>query len=685
MMAFMKYRNWYGMPAFQGPWLTCLACVMCLVTANAGESPVSGFLRDVQPIFENHCVECHNPTRKKGGLDLSTFHGLARGGLNGLVVHEGDTAASPLHSVLAADADPHMPPKKQLAEAERLAIGDWISTLSPNSLAALQSVDVDQVMGQEVPAGKTAADASGWHPPESWTHSQVIDHWIDARLQREGIHAAPLTDDLRFLRRLTLDLTGRLPDPDRVEEFIFDGSPDKRERLIGELLHRTDYGVHMRELFDGVTMGRRGKNWEDRRQSNQWFAFLEAAFNQNRPWNDVVSDLIEARPDHPDRHGAIWFLYERENNYQAMAEAIAPLAFGTQMKCAQCHDHPLAHEIKQSHYWAMVTAFNRSKNTDLKNGIGLAESAIGGFLEFANLKKETQTARLDFFNGIYIPESSPSPGEKEENNPDLYLVPPVGEKDKPETPSLPKFSRRQLFARAVAYDDNFLLARGMVNRMWAHLLVRGLVHPVDEINSFYPASHPELLDWLARQFMASGFDVHWLIRQIASSRTYQRGRATEPRAIQDPSLFAGSLEKTLSAETLWRILLQASGNVNQLHDDAVPEAIQQLRSRLIEFFPDLFPVEMNVSLQQAMFLSNSPQIQFLLESRPGNLANELLREESTEALVRRAFRRILMRNPDAEELRQSVSFLDSRLENREHAVGYFLWALFNSPEFLMNL
>ena len=121
---------------------------------------------------------------------------------------------------------------------------------------------------------------------------------------------------------------------------------------MDRLLAANAYAVRMRQLWDVILMGRpkRG-NQEDRRKQNGWWTFLETAFRTNRPWNESVRDLLVARPDKPESNGASWFLYERHNEHQAIAEAVAPVVYGTRIDCAQCHDHPLVREIKQGHYW----------------------------------------------------------------------------------------------------------------------------------------------------------------------------------------------------------------------------------------------------------------------------------------------------------------------------------------------
>src|SRR5262249_41118676 len=151
-------------------------------------------------------------------------------------------------------------------------------------------------------------------------------------------------------------------------------------------------------------------------------------------------------------------------DHQAIAEAVAPIVYGTKINCAQCHDHPLAREIKQAHYWGLVAAFNRSKNVE--GGSTVGESAIGGFVNFTNLKKESQPAVVTLLNGRTIEEARPSGEEKDSD--DNYVDPKAKIR-------VPKFSRREAFADA-ATRDNPLLARAFVNRMWSVFLGRGIVN-----------------------------------------------------------------------------------------------------------------------------------------------------------------------------------------------------------------
>jgi hypothetical protein len=513
------------------------------------------------------------------------------------------------------------------------------------------------------------------------------------------------------VRRVWLDLAGRIPTEREASDFVNSRAKDKRARLIETLLASDDYARQMREVFDAVLMGRRDADWEERRLNQKWFAFLEDAFRRNRPWNEVVRDLIVARPEHAEDRGAVWYLYERQNNPQAVAEALAPVVFGVQVKCAQCHDHMVAREIKQAHYWGMVAAFNRSKNVDTPAGPGVAESAIGGFVSFANLKKESQPALLTFFNGRKVDETRPKDGEKEVDLPNLYLVPPTkaAESSDPRMPrrqrdrtvkadqvAVPKFSRRAAFADAVT-RDNPLLARAMVNRTWAMLFGRGLIHPVDLMDSKHRPSHPELLDWLAQDFERNGYDVKQLMRTLCNTKAYQLDSRVSPGKKQKQAAatlssegtgmraedsFARALDKPLSAEQFFRTLLIATGNPPDADGKVAGRAEKEVRRAFIAQFPDLFPAEYNATLSQAMFLSNSPLLDPLLAPRGDNLAARLAALHDPEARVRQAFAAVFGREPDRDELRECAGYLSPRAP--EAGVKQLLWAMLNSAEFQLN-
>ncbi len=599
----------------------------------------------VQALLDQHCVKCHGPLKRKSKLELDTVEAVLKGNEDGPVVVPGKPDESPLIAAFASDADPHMPPKKQLTEHEIAMVRAWVSAL-----------------GQRSPATVVARPEI---PPATTEPSAAIDHFLAAEWQARGITPAPACDDRAFVRRVYLDLAGRIPTREEASAFLDDASAEKRTVLVDRLLANDEYARTFREIWDALLMGRHTGRREQRRRENGWFDFLETAYKQDRPWNEVVRVLITGRPEKPEDKGALWFLFERKNEFQQMAEAVSPVIYGTRVDCAQCHDHPLAREIKQGHYWGLVAAFNRSKNIE-KGVPAVGESAVGGFVNFTNLKKESQPAVMTMLTGRTIDEARPAPDAKQDDSPEGYVDPAAEVK-------VPKFSRRAALADAATHD-NPLLARSFVNHTWAILMGRGIVHPVDEMNSKNPPSHPELLDWLAADFASHGYAPRRLVRAIVHSRGYQlaAGSGANPPTA---SAFAASEEKPLTAEVIARSARIASGRAP---DDAA------LRQTFVEAFPDVLPRVPRTTIQQAMLLANSEKFSSLYAPEPGDAAEQLGALPALEERVREAFHLALTREPGADELAQGVEFLKTREDKPAQAAGQLLWALAAGPEFLTN-
>lgn len=596
----------------------------------------------VQPLFDVQCVKCHGPIEQKSGLELDTPEAVLKGGDEGAVVVPGHPAKSRLYQYLAADSDPHMPPKKQLSDAQREIVREWIAALDVKTTKT----------------GKGSKDSKAPRKFDSVT--QAIDSLLAESWKQSKIKPAASLDDRIWCRRVYLDLAGRIPTQAELDEFLGSRSKTKRSALVDRLLQSEDYVVRMRELWDVILMGRTKRgNGEDRRKENGWWTFLETSFRTNRPWNETVRSMLIARPSAPVEKGASWFLYERRNEHQAIAEAVAPIVYGTKIDCAQCHDHPLAREIKQAHYWGLVAAFNRSKNVEKGNEV--AESAIGGFVNFTNLKKESQPAVVALLTGRTIEEVRPAGDEKEKESDDKYLDPKAKVR-------VPKFSRREAFAEA-ATRDNPLLARAFVNRMWSVLLGRGIVHPADEINARNVPSHPELLDWLAQDFAANHHDIRRFVRGVVLSRVY--GLSASPEAA--PETFAGALERPLTAEQMARSWRIAAG---------LPAEDNALRRGVIAAMPDVLPRDYNATFQQAQFLSYSPALAEVLKPTTNSTVARLAALPKSSSRAREAFLAVYGRAPDSAEAKQAKAFLEARPDKPDEAVRDLLWALMTSAEFL---
>lgn len=662
--------------------IALLAGISPPLVAQSAQKPPSAdaeklWTNRVEPLLDKYCLKCHAGVKQAGGLDLRSLDTILRGGGRGSALLPGSPNASRIVQFVLPKSDTHMPPdpKKQMTAAEISDLKTWISALPAPKSPPPANVSANAAWATEYLATYRRSLPARPNPPENLAASDAIDWILNEDWKRDKVAPSRLCDDSAFARRIYLDVAGRIPSQDELKRFLSDPKSDKRTRLADSLLASDDYPRRFRELFDAMLMGRPTERAARERQSQGWNAFLEESFRANRPWDDVARDILLARPAEGARRGAFWFLAERNNSHQAIAEAVAPVVFGVQIKCAQCHNHPLVWEIEQRHYWGLVATFNRSKNVETEGGLGVGESATGGFINFANLKKESQPAVMVFLNGKSVPERIPAPNEKEPDSPDLYAVPPPKEGGKPRTPPIPKFSRREAFAEA-ATKGNPQLARAFVNRIWAALMGRGMVHPVDQIDSRHRPSHPELFDWLSRDFEKSGYDIKRLVRNIVLTRAYQLDSkpsgATPPR----PESFARGLEKPLTAEQLLHSLVVATNN----KVDA--EALGKMERAFVATFPDVLPEIYNPSLQQALFYTNSPILDGLLKSSPGNTAAKLTALTTPEARIREAFRAVLGRSPDAAELQQCKALLAS--QSPEKGSRNLLWALLTCAEFQVN-
>jgi hypothetical protein len=296
----------------------------------------------------------------------------------------------------------------------------------------------------------------------------------------------------------------------------------------------------------------------------------------------------------------------------------------------------------------------------------VSESAGGGFVNFTNLKKESQPATMCLFTGRTIDEARPAPDAKTEDKPDDYV-------DAKARVKVPKFSRRLELANAVT-QNNPLLARSLVNYTWAILLGRGIVHPVDEMNSKHPASQPELLGWLARDCSAHNYDTRRLVRAIVLSRAYQLAAATgaKPPA---PETFAAALEKPLTAEAMARSARIACG---RSADDP------KLRQAFADAFPEVLPRSPRATIQQSLFLANSETFGALFAPDAGTAADRLSRLPRVSDRVVQAFALALSRAPAPEELAEGTKFLRAHDRAPAQAAGELLWSLVAGPEFLTN-
>ena len=502
----------------------------------------------------------------------------------------------------------------------------------------------------------------------------IIDSLVANAYQSLDRRPANVCDDQTFVRRVYLDLVGRVPTTTERQTFLNDGREDARTHLVDLLLYSREHAVYMARVFDSVLMGRK-ENKLGGRFGNGWIKYLEQVFESNRPWHEVAQEILLARETDGGR-GHLWYLYEREDKHQEIAESIATGFFGIDIACAQCHDHPLADEIGQQHYWGLVAFFKRSKNEKNEQGISIAESAVGGFDNYANaLDGSSDESTLTFLDRETVAEIRPEDPAKQEDSDALYLITESGAK-------IPKFSRREKFVEEVL-TGHPRLARAMVNRLWGLFVGRGLVHPINEMDSMHPASHPELLAWLAEDFEQHNYDIRRLMRLIILSNVYQLEThlASANEKPTDPSqLLVGNL-KALTAEQMLDSIRVAL--------DLTQDQVRPIAADLRKQFPEVIPANESSSLQQALYLSNDDKLNELVATAAARLIQS---NTENDLLIENLFLRIFGRPAANEETAAIQDYLESQLargttdaaSSRERAVADIIWAMLTSAEFRFN-
>jgi hypothetical protein len=333
---------------------------------------------------------------------------------------------------------------------------------------------------------------------------------VDALLERgqPGGQAA-LAGDAEFLRRTWLALHGTIPSAAQARAFLADQAPAKRARLVDALLADRQFARWMAVRLDVMLMERRG---ETHTKAAPWRDWLEESIAANRPWNELVRDILaNDGSDEKTRHAARWLL-EREADQNALTKDAGRLLLGQDIGCAQCHDHPRVDDYTQRDYAGLQAFFNRTylfRPDNKKPGL-VAEQASGDLSYLSVFTKASGTTRPRLPGEAELAE--PVSGE--------WVVAPDA-KDKTVRP-IPKHSRRALLAETIGTGNHPQFRRNIANRLWAVMFGRGLVEPLDMDHSANPASHPELMNLLAAEIAAMKFDLKAFIRELALTRAFQR-------------------------------------------------------------------------------------------------------------------------------------------------------------------
>jgi len=528
----------------------------------------------------------------------------------------------------------------------------------------------------------------GWCLAASMTAADVpLRDSIDAEIrkvwEREKVASAVLADDATFLRRVSLDLTGVIPDYESTIAFLADADPAKRAKLIDRLLEDPCYARHQADVWDMALFGRNPPGYDaPKREGFQ--VWLRDMFAKNAPYDQLVRTMLRGEGNTAEQ-GAPMYLVQYDRRPEDAVIAVSQNLLGVQLQCARCHDHPYEKWTQRDFYgmaafFARLTTVRGGKANNLDK-IFLAEMNTGevkftGPAKDAVPGKEGEPIRPKFLLGDPLDEPDLAAEFKNEKRPGDGQPPPP-----------PKFSRKDQLADWVTAAENPFFARAVVNRVWAQFFGRGLVHPVDNMSAANVPSHPELLEQMASEFRAHAYDLKWLIRELCNSHTYQlasTGDVTEPF----PRWFERGRTRPLSAEELlesWRV---ATG-----YDEVVKRSGKKVEGRfhgvtwdyVRRFFgePTSGVGDFQGGLQEHLYLNNG-ELGRIMSSEPGSLQAALaVADKPWEERVDQLFLSVLSRRPDDAERAKFVEHLSVK-ENGSDRVRDALWVLMTCSEFRFN-
>ena len=340
---------------------------------------------------------------------------------------------------------------------------------------------------------------------------------------------ATLATDGEFLRRIRLDLTGTIPNTKEVRVFLADSDPQKRRKKIEELLNSPAYVLHLSQQFDLMFMERRAAKHVT---LPEWNAYLLQSFKENKPYNQLAKEILGADGSEGPLRAAVRFYLDRDAETNLLTRDVARVFFGRDLQCAQCHDHPQIDDYYQKDYYGIYSFLNRSFlfQPDKKKKAIFAEKAESTDTYKSVFLEMTETGRPQLPGDEPITEPTFKKGEEYKVKPAKNVRP------------IPNFSRKEEFARLVFEGKNRAFNENIVNRLWALMLGRGLVHPVDLHHEANPPVNPRLLQLLAEEFPRMKYDIKAMLKEIALSEVYQRS-IDFPQQIEAEVAKGAELEK----------------------------------------------------------------------------------------------------------------------------------------------
>lgn len=547
--------------------------------------------------------------------------------------------------------------------------------------AAEVTVSRDVKSDGSVPSGEVSpAEARPTSEVIAYIDSQIRAAWTDA-----GIKPSPRATDSEWCRRVYLDLVGRIPSVEELATYLADKSSDREARLVERLInsdeYAEDFASHWTTIWTNLLIGRSGgtdrRDLTDREGLKQ---YLRRSFYTNKPYDRLVYELVTAdgvnKPGEENYNGAVNYLVDKldDNGVQATAHS-ARLFLGVQVQCTQCHNHPF-NSWKQDQFWGLNAFFRQTRPLRTFEGrdvvsVWLTDEDFPGenrdpedaVTFYENRDGTAAAVRPVFLDGTEVS----SVGFVDETN------------------------RRRELAELMMRSPEMPAA--LVNRMWAHFFGYGFTKPVDDMGPHNPPSHPELLDELATQVVAHGYDLRALLTWIVLSESYALssrlgdGNAEDDPTIGNTPLFSRFYLRQMTAEQLYESLLVATQA-----DRTDYRERERLRQQWLEQFTVAFGTDegdetttFNGTIPQALMMMNGELVGRATQCQPGSFLHDVATSSENEGgKIARLYQAALARQPSKAELNAARAIYTARGGNTAAMLQDVWWAILNSNEFILN-
>ncbi len=488
--------------------------------------------------------------------------------------------------------------------------------------------------------------------------NNYIDTLVNNKLKKIRITPSDICDDATYLRRITLDIVGKLPSIEEVQAFGADADPKKREKKIDELLGRKEFTQMWVMKWAELLQIRTDNNQFQYKSALHYYDWLADQFAQNRPMNEMVQDLLTASGGTFANPAGNF--YKVETDTLKMTENVAQIFMGMRIQCAQCHNHPFD-RWTMNDYYSFASFFaqvGRKTGEDNRETVVFNRATGGVSHPVGNRDMKPK------FLGGDLPEMK------------------TGE------------DRRAALAKWLASPENPFFAKNLANIVWGHFLGQGIVEPVDDVRISNPPSNPELLEELGKRFAASGYNFRQLVRDICASRTYQLTTKANASNTEDTRNFAKGNIRRMRAEVLLDCLNQVTAGREKFRGLPIgASAVEIVDGRTSTFFLTTFgratrdtvcscEVQMEPNLSQALHLLNGETVNAKITAG-GTVAASLRDKKTAPQIIDELYLRCLARKPTSKEQAELMEFFKEGRPELE-VLNDLFWSLLNSKEFLFN-